>query len=210
MFRKQGGRIPVVKQRGYHMNHRMRYEGRRSGLFTLFVDNLPESMNPSKMHDLFIKFGVVKDVFIPNKRRKSSNTRFGFVRYDCSIAVRVVEQKVNGLWVDDKSLAVKIAEYGTGVDKRKSLKSLPARQLEMSKPTTLAVKKIWNQGTDGRSFAEVINGSEPRCTSKITIRVEELGNGWLFEKTKLLCFGGEKGTQKKRYAKCAGARRRWT
>ncbi|KAL7190512.1 hypothetical protein ACSBR2_022735 [Camellia fascicularis] len=143
----QGGWIPVVKQGSYHMNHHMRFEDRRAGLFTLFVDNLLESMNPRKMHDLFIKFDVVKDVFIPNKRRKSSNTRFGFVRYDCSIAARVAEHKANGLWVDDKSLAVKIAEYGTRMEKMK----------------------------------KVINGSEPRCTSKKTIRVEELGNGWLFE-----------------------------
>ncbi|KAL7237766.1 hypothetical protein ACSBR2_003963 [Camellia fascicularis] len=53
-------------------------------------------MVPRKLHDLFNKFGVVKDVFIPQKRRKATNTRFGFVRYDCSITADVAEQK--GQW----------------------------------------------------------------------------------------------------------------
>ncbi|CAL5423767.1 unnamed protein product [Camellia sinensis] len=163
------------------MNRRMRFEDRRAGLFTLFVDNLPESMNPRKLHDLFIKFGVVKDVFIPNKRRKSSNTRFGFVRYDCPIVARVAEQKANGLWMDDKSLAVKFSEYGTSIEQSKNLNPFPPRQSEMNKPATLTAKKVWNHGTDSRSFVEVVNGSELRYRSTKTIKVEELGNGWLFE-----------------------------
>ncbi|KAL7230649.1 hypothetical protein ACSBR2_009012 [Camellia fascicularis] len=64
-------------------------------------------MAPRNLYDPFTKFGVVKDVFVPQKRRKSTNTRFGFVRYDCSITATVAEQKENGLWVDDKSLIVR-------------------------------------------------------------------------------------------------------
>ncbi|KAL7204776.1 hypothetical protein ACSBR2_017813 [Camellia fascicularis] len=75
-------------------------------MYTLFVDNLPDSMEPRSMFDLFIKFGVVKDVFIPQKRRKTTNTRFGFVRFDCPVAASIAEQKANGLWVDDKALIV--------------------------------------------------------------------------------------------------------
>ncbi|KAL7226456.1 hypothetical protein ACSBR1_021536 [Camellia fascicularis] len=147
----------------------------------LFVDNLPELMDSQSLYDLFFKFGVVKDVFIPRKRRKSKNTRFEFVRYDCSISARVAEQKTNGLWVDDKSLVVKIAEYGNGIEERKKLKPIPARQPEASKPSAMTVNKKWNQGTDGRSFADVIKGTDSRCLPKTTIRVEERGNGWLFE-----------------------------
>ncbi|KAL7250452.1 hypothetical protein ACSBR1_012461 [Camellia fascicularis] len=99
-------------------------------------------MAPRNLYDLFTKFGVVKDVFIPQKRRKETKSRFGFVRYDCYIATNVAEQKANGLWIDDKSLSVKIA---------------------------------------ARSFAEVIKGDQPRSTLKTTIRVEEMGNGWLYE-----------------------------
>ncbi|KAL7166519.1 hypothetical protein ACSBR2_037232 [Camellia fascicularis] len=102
--RGRGGWIPVVKQRGRQLRTNSRFENQRASLFTLFVDNLLESLVPRKLHDLFNKFGVVKDVFIPQKRRKVTNTIFGFVRYDCSIATDVAEQKANGVWVDDKSL----------------------------------------------------------------------------------------------------------
>ncbi|KAL7194744.1 hypothetical protein ACSBR1_035056 [Camellia fascicularis] len=58
------------------------------------------------------KFGLVRDVFIPQKRRKVTDTRFGFVRFDCLVAANVAIQKANGLWVDDKALVVKFAEFG--------------------------------------------------------------------------------------------------
>ncbi|KAL7249538.1 hypothetical protein ACSBR1_011687 [Camellia fascicularis] len=110
-------------------------------------------MDSRSLYKLLSKFGVVKDVFIPSKRRKSTNTRFGFIRYDCSISARIAEQKANGLWVDDKSLIVKTAEYGNRVDERRKLKLQP----------------------------DVIKSTDSRCPPKTTIRVEEISNGWLFE-----------------------------
>ncbi|KAL7196661.1 hypothetical protein ACSBR1_036639 [Camellia fascicularis] len=69
-------------------------------------------MDPKGLSELFTKFGELKDVFIPNKRRKMTNTKFGFVRFDCAVAAKVAIQKANGLWIDDKALEVKDAEYG--------------------------------------------------------------------------------------------------
>ncbi|XP_028124251.1 serine/arginine-rich splicing factor SC35-like [Camellia sinensis] len=137
-------------------------------------------MVPRKLHDLFNKFGVVKDVFIPQKR-KATNTRFGFMRYDCSIAADVAEQKANGLWVDDKSLSVKIAEYGKGIEDRQRQKPLPPRYFEPRKANTAAAKQIWQQRTDGRSFVEVTKGPDPRYQPLTTIKVDEIRNGWLYE-----------------------------
>ncbi|KAL7222744.1 hypothetical protein ACSBR1_024446 [Camellia fascicularis] len=105
-----GGWQPVVYGQRYHNMK----EGNRSvgsGLFTIFVDNLPQSMNPKELYSLFMKFGVVKDVFIPSKTRKTTRSRFGFVRFDCPVTVEVAIQKANGLWCDDKSLQVKKAEF---------------------------------------------------------------------------------------------------
>ncbi|KAL7264608.1 hypothetical protein ACSBR1_002547 [Camellia fascicularis] len=81
------------------------------GLFTIFVDNLPWSMSPKELFSLFMKFGVVKDVFIPNKMRKLTKSRFGFARFNCPVATDVAIQKANGLWCDDKGLRVKKAEF---------------------------------------------------------------------------------------------------
>ncbi|KAL7247890.1 hypothetical protein ACSBR2_002736 [Camellia fascicularis] len=104
---QQGGSIPVVKHRGR--------QGRNdfsSGLFRVFVDNLPRALDPKSLFNLFMKFGVVKDVFIPHKRRRVTNTRFGFVRFDCVIVAKIAVQKANGLWVDDKEIEVKLVEFG--------------------------------------------------------------------------------------------------
>ncbi|KAL7235706.1 hypothetical protein ACSBR1_019072 [Camellia fascicularis] len=68
-------------------------------------------MDPKTLFKLFTKFGTLKDVFIPQKRRKFTNTRFGFVRYVCLVAVKVAVTKANGLWVEDREIQVKMAEY---------------------------------------------------------------------------------------------------
>ncbi|KAL7208256.1 hypothetical protein ACSBR1_030083 [Camellia fascicularis] len=104
---KRGGWKQVIRRR------RVGLQGNRSlkeGLFTLFVDGLPNSMDPKSLYSLFGKFGVVKDVFIPSKQRKSLGTRFGFVRYDCKVAADMAIQKANGLWCDNKALRVKQAD----------------------------------------------------------------------------------------------------
>ncbi|GAB2274123.1 Serine arginine-rich splicing factor 2 [Dionaea muscipula] len=67
---------------------------------------------------MFSKFGVVKDVFIPKKRSKSGK-RFGFVRYDSRIAADAAIQKTNGLWIHNKELKVKMAEYSRDMERRK-------------------------------------------------------------------------------------------
>ncbi|KAL7182795.1 hypothetical protein ACSBR1_041468 [Camellia fascicularis] len=66
-------------------------------------------------HQIHHSYGVVKDVFIPNKRRKTTGSRFGFVRYDCQIAAKVAVQKADGIWCDDKTMNVRLAEFGSEV-----------------------------------------------------------------------------------------------
>ncbi|KAL7208081.1 hypothetical protein ACSBR1_029941 [Camellia fascicularis] len=70
-------------------------------------------MEPRDLFNLFTNYGVVKDVFIPKKRRKVLGTRFGFVRYDCQVVASIAVQKAKGLWCDDKSLMVWLAVHGS-------------------------------------------------------------------------------------------------
>ncbi|XP_028097062.1 serine/arginine-rich splicing factor 8-like [Camellia sinensis] len=88
------------------------------GLFTIFVDEIPNSMDPKSLYTLFNKLGIVKDVFIPMKRRQVTGSRFGFVRYDCKVVADMVVQKVDGLWCDNKALKVKKVEYKKGEQKQ--------------------------------------------------------------------------------------------
>ncbi|XP_028069374.1 serine/arginine-rich splicing factor 2-like [Camellia sinensis] len=107
------------------------------GLHSVFVDNIPLKMDVKSLFKLFTKFGIVKDVFIPFKRRKVSNSRFGFVRYDCYVASDIAIQKANGLLVDDKVLVVKNATFD-----RRSRK-------EHSRKTPLFIRKTQHIRIDG-------------------------------------------------------------
>ncbi|KAL7184005.1 hypothetical protein ACSBR2_026222 [Camellia fascicularis] len=151
-------------------------------------------MEPRSMFDLFIKFGVVKDVFIPQKRRKTTNTRFGFVRFDYPVAASIAEQKANGLWVDDKALIVQSAAYGKEKGDRWRLKQVQWRQTEARRPPGTNAPKRWNQGLDGRSYVEVTKGVKLRGHSTSTIRVEEIEweSGMHFQQERyawISCYG---------------------
>ncbi|GAB2280951.1 Serine/arginine-rich splicing factor 12 [Dionaea muscipula] len=107
LARNSGGWIPVlnrISHRGNTMIH-----GRGGRLYTLFVEDIPDSMNYVEMNKLFAKFGVVRDVYLP-KRRSMAGKRFGFVCYDCSVTADVAIQRTNGVWMHDKELKVKFAD----------------------------------------------------------------------------------------------------
>ncbi|KAL7170394.1 hypothetical protein ACSBR2_035293 [Camellia fascicularis] len=126
---ERGGWKLVVKQRSKVNGSKY---GDRTRMITVFVDNLPEYIDPKGLFTLFNKFGVVNDVFIPNKRRKMLNTRFGFMRYNCTLAATVAIQKANELWVDDRALKVKEAEFYSD-------------QCRVTKQSTLEVANTSNQ-----------------------------------------------------------------
>ncbi|KAL7189328.1 hypothetical protein ACSBR1_039050 [Camellia fascicularis] len=98
---ERGGWNPVLGRRKVGNQCSRAMDG---GLYTIFVDELPNSMVLKSLSTLFSKFGIVKDVFIPAKRRQETGSRFGFVRYDCKVAADIAVQKVDGLWCDDKAL----------------------------------------------------------------------------------------------------------
>ncbi|GAB2289348.1 Serine arginine-rich splicing factor 2 [Dionaea muscipula] len=99
----------VLRRKLYGLDRRFRH--REGNVFTIFIEDLPDSFTPIDFHRMFDKFGVVKDVFIPRKRSKMGR-QFGFVRYDCSVAAYVAIQKTNGVWIQDKELKVKYADFG--------------------------------------------------------------------------------------------------
>ncbi|GMP31857.1 hypothetical protein CsSME_00005904 [Camellia sinensis var. sinensis] len=158
---------------GVLLNHRGMQERRRHGgcrdVFTIFVDNLPTSVSPKRLYTLFNKFGVVQDVFIPYKRRRTTSTRFGFVRFDCLVAATVAVQKANGLWMDDKAIEVKHANLG-----KEKLEGVVS-----TKPGPHPAKGQNGQRGEGRRWA--VRGKPCVARENITLKAEEIGNGWLYE-----------------------------
>ncbi|KAL7207210.1 hypothetical protein ACSBR1_029221 [Camellia fascicularis] len=131
------------------------------------------SMAPKDLYFLFMKFGVVKDVFIPNKTRKATRSRFGFVRYNCCVAAKVAIQKANGLWCDNKALRVKMAVYG----KEKAQTEIKVNK-EIGDPANVAPM---GRMVGWRSFAEVVKNGGGMNSEGASIMAYEEGNGWLYE-----------------------------
>ncbi|KAL7233551.1 hypothetical protein ACSBR1_017214 [Camellia fascicularis] len=177
----KGGWILVVRDRG--RSGPGRWEG-SAGVFNVFVDNLPASLNPKGLYNLFAKFGVVMDVFIPQKRRRLTNTRFGFVRFGCSVVANIAVQKAHGLWLDDRTLQVKHAEYGK-VTIRGEAKKRPLRN-QVRGSIVYADKEgdvpIGCSGLrDRRSYVDAVASKRGEGGGGIVVKAEEVGNGWLFE-----------------------------
>ncbi|KAL7262090.1 hypothetical protein ACSBR1_000466 [Camellia fascicularis] len=175
----EGGWNPVLRKRRMGLQTG---RSRMNDLVSLFVDEVPEAMTPRDLFNLFSKFGVVKDVFIPLKRRKTTRSRFGFVRYDCKVAAEVAVRKTDGLWCHNRALRVKMAEYS---------KSNQSRQmLTNAKQGGMVQKKQWTPiqpmiGIKGKLYAEVVqtggkNGGE-YGKQNISVRAVEAGNWWLYD-----------------------------
>ncbi|GMQ07591.1 hypothetical protein CsSME_00051725 [Camellia sinensis var. sinensis] len=63
---------PILRKHG---GNGRRNSASDNEIHTIFVDNLPESMDPKGLYNIFTNYGIVKDVFIPNKRRKLTRSR---------------------------------------------------------------------------------------------------------------------------------------
>ncbi|GMP48917.1 hypothetical protein CsSME_00016098 [Camellia sinensis var. sinensis] len=164
MERQQGGWNPVFRRRQGR-------NGAAAQLHTIFVDEIPHLMNPKGLYTIFSNFGVVKDVYIPDKRRKATKTRFGFVRYDCPVAAEIAIQKANGVWCGDKALKVKKADFG----KEKTLINPRPRAYKQD-----GVSTVSGAGIGGRhSYADVLKGGRSGSDNHIRIQAEEYAIGWL-------------------------------
>ncbi|KAL7220154.1 hypothetical protein ACSBR2_013088 [Camellia fascicularis] len=105
-----------------------------------------------------------------------TQSRFDFVRYNCSIAADMAVQKANGLWCGGYALRVKKAEFGKDGHAKHRMVHVPQSRKKME------ANHKYNAGYRGlKSFAEVVRdrGAEP--TASRTFKVYEEGNGWLYE-----------------------------
>ncbi|KAL7248896.1 hypothetical protein ACSBR1_011139 [Camellia fascicularis] len=171
-----GGWIPVVHQwRGGGS----RGQVSRTNLSTVFVDNLSSSMDAKSLFKLFTKFGIVKDVFISFKRRKATNTRFSFVRYDCHVALDIAIQKANGLLVDDRVLEVKYAIH------KRNASAVHSRGRPQTNREAFGAHggKCKLPFTGHKSFFKVLKGDTRSTTGSAatTIKANDDGHRWLYE-----------------------------
>ncbi|XP_028079064.1 embryonic polyadenylate-binding protein B-like [Camellia sinensis] len=171
-----------VKLGGWRTVFRRRHIGGRSNstgeVHNVFVDNLPDSMHPKGLYDLFTNFGVVIDVYIPSKRRHSTGTRFGFVRYDCPVVAEMAIQKAHDTWCDGRALKVKQTDF-----KKKNISKVKP-QADVHHLPPVETGKRWMRveeiSTKGKSYAKVVMGGKVTNGKSISVNAVEYGNGWLY------------------------------
>ncbi|KAF5933854.1 hypothetical protein HYC85_030025 [Camellia sinensis] len=169
---EQGGWQPVFRRR--HGTSGLRT---REGMYTVFIDNIPDSMSPKHLFYLFTNLGIVKDVFIPSKRRKTLGSRFDFARCDCPVAAEMAIQKANRIWCDDKVLQVKKAEFGKQQAKNKDKIDTHI----LVPPRAVGVRMTIGASTVRRmSYAEALQGGNDSKEKAVVLKVEEYGNGWMY------------------------------
>ncbi|KAL7221578.1 hypothetical protein ACSBR1_023520 [Camellia fascicularis] len=135
-------------------------------------------MDAKTLFKLFTQFNIVKDVFIPFKRRTVTNSRFGFVRFDCPVVADIAIQKANGLLVDERVLEVKKATN----DRCNRVEQSRREPLTFRPPETNRTRdEVPFSGL--RSVAKVLKGVRPTVAEKasLTIKANEDGLGWLYD-----------------------------
>ncbi|GAB2303609.1 hypothetical protein Dimus_037596 [Dionaea muscipula] len=194
---------------GWEAVTRGKPHGLRSGscgsnglIFSLFVEDLPKTINPVTMNNLFAKFGVIKDVFIPSKRSKAGK-RFGFVRYDCLVAAedgrraRGLANRVDPLsrkgderepkggeqFLSGRRWVPKSSSSGYHAQTAKAVRVLFQVQPGTSKDKMVAEQgcttRVAEAGMPRGSYAAAVKNGGLLTDSIPKIRGISIGNGWL-------------------------------
>ena len=164
----------------------LRIKGNGLEVFTIFVDNLPDSMDAKELFRLFTNYGVA--TFILAKRRRKNGSRFGFLRHNCAVAAKMAVDKTNRMWVKEKALGVKEDEFGRSGRNEASLKDgeMKGKVFERKEPRWNDPKgKGLSSTIDGfqrkggtQTFAEVVKGERREKLCQQVVNVREEGNGW--------------------------------
>lgn len=77
----------------------------------IFADNLPNGIRKGFVHNFFPKFGRIRAYFIPNKKNRSTEQSFGFVRFESSRDALQAVESTNGTWIWVQELVVNVAKF---------------------------------------------------------------------------------------------------
>ncbi|KAH7866376.1 hypothetical protein Vadar_019556 [Vaccinium darrowii] len=158
---------------------------------TLFLDNLADRVNPFSLRKKFTDYGIVTEVFIPDKRGKISRRRFGFVRFNCPISAKIATDKANGSRFMDNTIFVKRAAFnkkGLVNLQKESVFAVNNKDIQNShNPIT---SKDFNRGQNYRygdrsfyksefgkgscpSFANVVSGKKLIDDKRLSVKAQE-------------------------------------
>ncbi|KAI7985209.1 Polyadenylate-binding protein 1-like [Camellia lanceoleosa] len=154
-------------------------------MVTMFVDNLPDSMDKEWLLQLCSAAGKVQDVFISKKLSKRSKRRFGFVRFRSKEEADRAVEAVNGVTVRDCRLFAKMAAFckeGQGL--REVVKSNGTGRIRNDDPYGAyrgTIGQSQGRNVSYQTFADVVTGCNKDCHKALSpsVKADEYGNEWL-------------------------------
>ncbi|KAK8628042.1 hypothetical protein V6N13_063754 [Hibiscus sabdariffa] len=93
----------------------------QKGEFSVYVDNLPESLHWQGLWHIFARHGDVVDAYITNKLNKRGR-RFSFVRFEKEVDSARALERLNGILVFGNKIFVGIAKYNVKTSDRSGMK----------------------------------------------------------------------------------------
>ncbi|KAH7835723.1 hypothetical protein Vadar_029210 [Vaccinium darrowii] len=167
-----------------------------ANLITLFVDNLADKVDPFSLRRKFTDYGIVRDVFIPNKRGKNSRKRFGFVRFDCPVSADVAIEKANGSRFLENTIIVKRAAFNkNGLVNSVKVSEFPANNKNFQNSHSPGTRRVpaqehtfsagdlrlsqseHNQGAF-ISYANVVTGKKSLEPNRFIVKAQEEDIEW--------------------------------
>ena len=185
---KRQGEWIIVQRRNRGLDDRNERKGMRKPevVFTVFVENLPEEMDFGWLHQLFGRYGKVKDAFIPKKRSAKNGVRFGFVRFGRRDEAAEAVRRMNGICIRGCELKVKMAEYNRVGMKTKQDQALRSNEMdigecsrgkEMGSTSPLPMGMVPKMVDNRKSYVEVLKQGINIENSFPLIKVVEEENG---------------------------------
>lgn len=136
---------------------------------TFFFSNFEDSW---RAKDLFFEFkglGDIEEIVIPAKKGWRGK-KYGFVRFENVIEERLVDTKLNKIWLEGKKLSANISKYARGlgpIDHKKrgvSGNNLKAKEGNMSSVVLKNYEKkghiVNTKKVEHKSFAEAFVGKQ--------------------------------------------------
>lgn len=143
---------------------------------TVFVDNLPNSVELPWFRKFFSNFGNVIDAYIPNKRSKVTGNRFGFIRFINNREATHAIEKSNGFWVGRRNLEVKIARY----DRRNAVMNSDQRSSGIFRFASLVNHHKSHAAGFSTSSNHVEIDPSKEFDKRITINLQPSTSEWLW------------------------------
>ncbi|CAO2825319.1 unnamed protein product [Amaranthus hypochondriacus] len=124
----------------------------RGQLISLFIEGIPHESSIVDLRKLFEQYGKVRDIYISGKKRKNTESSFGFVRYENREEAKKAIAKVHNTKLHGHTLKVNFAKFQKG--------GVPVKEVTSQEEGNMVTRQgvFYPAQRNHRNYAEVVRG----------------------------------------------------